>query len=380
MTLKKEEVCNRSECPKGQNVRRGQKNTATTRQASQSKMTVRPIDAVVEEEENVRNVRARLGSVGSESDTENGIDVLGFPEFVGTDDDEYLPSDDEEFNKLEDYFELLDVDRAPRALVELPEGEITLAWCASQLNAELERMLRSDCYRRRTLSKLMSRFDTKTHVDGFTYRLMCQLSPFEAGESCESWMSRVRAEQPINFLKLCILYYVHRDHEFQVFKAPEAESVLSLENLPGSLTELLTDFARRNCGFTMRLLPELQRRGAKTQYKLTDLFRRLAKPAFRMRLIRILGEEARSARVGKLLIRRLFPSDVVTLVDAYLEPTYLHYPVRGPFRASYVGTSPLKCMYGPSPNPFFYYCNCVKTGALCGHNAMSVRVRPEFFF
>jgi hypothetical protein len=59
------------------------------------------------------------------------------------------------------------------------------------------------------------------------------------------------------------------------------------------------------------------------------------------------------------------------LLYRYLYPDYSQTPVRGPFRAGYVGFSQLYAMYGPFPDRQFYYCNCVNTGDYCGHPSMS---------
>ena len=298
------------------------------------------------------------------------------PAFVGLDNDAYLNSDVEDFNQLDDLFELLDSDRVPKASVEFPkDGGITLDWCIMSVNAELDRMVQSECYKRRTLSKLMQRFEGKTRVNYGLYRLMCEVSVPNVDESMDDWMTRLMRDHSTSYLKLCIMYYVLRDNFFSGIGAPD----LDYDDLPGSLRairEHVWDFARARFNDVLFALHD-------TSYyrrHMTDVFRRVSKPLYRLRLLGLLGEEARSIRMGRLCLRRKFGTDLGTFIGSYLVPSYMHYPVRGPFRSGFQGASQLRGLYGVHPNPHFYYCDCVKTGALCGHLPLSIRSRGEYFY
>ena len=298
------------------------------------------------------------------------------PAYVGLDNDAYMNSDAEEFNQLDDLFELFDSDRVPKASVEFPkDGAITLDWCISCVNAELDRMVGSECYKRRTLSKLLRRVDEKTRVNYGFYRLMCDVSVPNGGESLDDWMTRLMRDYSTSYLKLCIMHYVLRDNFFSGIGAPE----LDYDDLPGSLRairEHVWEFAR---GRMTAVLPALHDTSYYRRH-MTDVFRRVSKPLYRLRLLGLLGEEARSVRMGRLCLRRTFGSYLGTFIESYLVPSYLHYPVRGPFRSGFQGASLLRGMYGAHPNPHFYYCDCVKTGSLCGHLPLSVRCRGEYFY
>ena len=331
--------------------------------------------------------------------------------FVGADTDPYPGSDDESFFKLEDYFELLDVDRKRPEGMELPPpGTLTADWCLEALNREVERLCLSECFKRRTLGKVLERFVHKNHVDLPTYRLMCEIARPEAalggarpwrteGNMVRAWMHYLRTEHNTSFLKLSLLYSFHRDLFLEQFAVPGALSVFTLDPVHVCLQHLRTAlWEHARAYFTYLCASEGMQPRANamddehsddeapvtySRYQRMSMsaeLQRYAKPLYRLRLIGLLGEEARSVRTGSLCLRRLLPGSLADLAVSYLEPNYWSYPVRGPFRAGFQGYSELPGMYGPVPNPRFWYCTCnvpasTTATVVCGHAPLSVRVR-----
>ena len=369
-----------------------------------------------EEEEDERPVQRRRivapqGAV--EEDAPQAPEAAAL--YVNDAPDHYPHSEDECFHNLDDYFELLEHDRKRPEGMSLPAAHVealTVAWCMEALDREVDRLCMSECYKRRTVSKVLERFVNKNHVDRTTFALMQQISapisaPQDSGvaapESFGSWLHRLRFEHETSFFKLCLLYSFHRNMFLEQFAVPGSVSVLDLTvPVHVCLQRLRTALLEHAHAYFVHLCasPGMQPRVNESddedegavravrysryhRLRMASELQRYAKPLYRLRLIGQLGLEARSLRTGSLCLRRLLGvGSLVDLVVSYVKPNYWNYPVRGPFRAGFQGSSELPGMYGRVPNPMFWYCDCmlprnIEAGVVCGHAPLCVRVRSQ---
>ena len=305
-------------------------------------------------------------------------------------------SDHEEFNNLDDFFEVTDEDRvsvrAPD--YDLRSGAMSVHW-HGVLALQVQRACASECYRRRTMSKLMTRF-TENH--GLTLefqRFMGRTLSRLEGEELSAWQDRIRKEKPFCYLKLCVVYdiYVHfglRLDDLLTVAALDEELARVQRSYMGSVHRLIESHAdqaeEHELNADWAVDPDAADLAAEKILKINRelscfLEQRYIPRLYRFRLFTQIDEEyALVSEKVKLTMRAIglpLHSPVGKTLFELLCPDYLRCPIRGPFRAGYIGSSSSPSLYGASPNPMLYYCDCRVTGAYCGHLPLGLLLRDS---
>ena len=305
-------------------------------------------------------------------------------------------SDHEEFNNLDDFFEITDEDRvsvrAPD--YDLRSGAMSGHW-HGVLALQVQRACASECYRRRTMSKLMTRF-TENHgltleFQRFMGRTLARLE----GEELSDWQARIRKEKPFSYLKLCVVYdiYVHfglRLDDLLTVAALDEELDRVQRVYMGSVHRLIESHVdqaeEHELNADWAVDPDAADLAADKVLKINRelscfLEQRYIPRLYRFRLFDQIDEEyALVSEKVKLTMRAIglpLHSPVGKTLFELLCPDYLRCPIRGPFRAGYIGSSSSPSLYGASPNPMLYYCDCRVTGAYCGHLPVGLLLRDS---
>jgi hypothetical protein len=312
---------------------------------------------VSDEEPPARNVRRRL-EVGARE-----------PSFVvAMDGEPYAESDDEQFNDVNDLYVIDERDRFPEAYSYLPDlftiqrgvGRVE-GIVKAILQALLERCDASECYRRRTLSKLVHRFSGKTRVDSRFFQLMRRVMRPLPSEDLPAWFRRLRSLSETSFLQLSIFYNLHRFHMLRV-------------NVEGDLNVNIDSFYDQKLSLSVTYLTEALEEGDFTTKKeLGIALEKEVKLLYRIRLLRYFFTNLRAERAElKRSLSGMYnlPASLVPSGLAASED-YKRYPLRGPFLPGFNGASRKANMYGARPNPQYFYCNCEDEGSLCGHKNLS---------
>lgn len=310
--------------------------------------------------------------------------------------DHMFDSDDEEFNNLDDFFEITDVDRLTLRAPEfdLRSGAMSAHW-HGVLALQVQRACASECYRRRTMSKLITRFSENYGISVEFQHLMGRVLPRLEGEDMHDWQTRIRKEKPFSYLKLVVLYDICKHFGVTLRERMTA----------ASLDEQLAVVERSYMGHAHRLIESHVEQAEEHELRAdwavdvdaVDLARekilkincelscfleqRFIPRFYRFRLFAQIDEEAAVVREKvKLTMRAIglpLHSPVGKTLFELLSPDYLRCPIRGPFRAGYIGSSRSPSLYGASPNPMLYYCDCRITGAYCGHLPLGLLLRDS---
>jgi hypothetical protein len=384
------------------------------------------------EQETGRNVRRRLNYPEKEREELEGdapISAIGAPAFVvqqGHDQDDYFPSDDEEFNNLEELYEITDEDRIKREPIVLPPHthleelnvEQRVQWAMDLVQTQLQRQQASECLKRKTLAKLLRRFEHKEMIEQQFYDILLHLSNSFAplpqrphgphGESfsdiCDrhlmtglnlydnSIVNKYRCYQA------AVLYYIYRKYR-RALVAPNFPAA----SFQGQLQAFATDVRQQAVNFLNDLMPVLPRAVAAAEEEesprarerallnfrkaLTDLVDTTVTQLYRISLFQHFQDELDNVLQQIDLMAQKFKGYGMELplplhcIALSIVPTYNTCPVRGPFKPHFKGNSVIQQMYGPKPNPNFWYCNCRVNGDVCGHiGIVAYRARPIYFF
>lgn len=312
------------------------------------------------------------------------------------DEEQELGSDHEEFNNLEDLFEITELDRAtlrPQSF-DLRARTMSDYWHGVLL-VQVQRAIASECYRRKTMNKLIVRFHESipNRIPQDFLHFMDAVAPRSKLETLHDWINRIKKEQPYDFLKLCVLYD---------FKGLDLQDLRDLRDLQDPkptrfehLEQQLADRERAYLGIThrhfqshMEKAEELELRAqwavdpdaddhaaelvAQLNREISAFVEQRYVPRlYRFRLFQIFDQERaalkESVRLTCKAIGLPVKSPAGEALEAFLGPDYTKCPMRGPFRPGFLGGSSCPIMYGQTPNPMLYFCQCTTTGAYCGH-------------
>lgn len=319
--------------------------------------------------------------------------------------DEYLSSDDEEFTSLDHYFELRDSDRG--SLVDhaynVDAHEFEGYW-RDVFAYRMRFASLSECYRRREMFKVHHRFMSREGYNRGFRQFMERLFPRVSGETWYTWLARLKCSKPVLFWKLCVLHDLDHHFGLELEQCPDLSVRLMEKRREYMALDVYRGIQRVNRSFqrALQVADELTAEEALTGGPAPDAG--TADGAAARRRVQLLCNSS-CRRLSLQMDRKYLPTllkfDLLLLLDVesrdiwqcvqaaldvikmsafspaglllyrYLYPDYSQTPVRGPFRAGYVGFSQLDAMYGPFPDRQFYYCNCVNTGDYCGHPSMS---------
>ena len=313
--------------------------------------------------------------------------VLPVGEYVTSDVDE--DSDAEEFNSTQDLFEITDQDRRRRQPIEFPEGFNELntqqktQWIHQLYLQKLKAVQQSECYKRKTLFKMIHRLQNRTHIEHTFYQVVRRVCPHlvfvQDGSLYDTLQTLCFSSDVVdkyNFLKLAITYGIYNMTGKQ--KLP-----LTKEQLMGLGGQLSTNmYVQAFNKFKHQESPETNEMFQKQMTNLCDKF---VKFSYVVSMPFMLTNELTLIMKQVIEVKKVFARRNLNLplvdnkVLQYLVPNYLEYPIRGPFKPHFYGGSDIKSMYGSRPNRNFYYCNCLVDQQVCGHRGIApVCVRPEF--
>lgn len=340
-------------------------------------------------------------------------DVVDLP---SGDEGEYLSSGDEEFTSLDHYFELRDSDRGSLVGLFVSDRESLVGHTHNMDAHDFEGYWRgvfadrmrfaglSECYRRREMFKVHHRFMSREGYNRGFRQFMDRLFPRVPGETWYTWLGRLKLSRPVLFWKLCVLHDLDHHFNLELEDCPDLSVRLMEKRREYMCLDVYLGIQRANRSFqrALRTADELTEEEALTGGPAADAG--TADGAAARRRVQLLckfSSRRLSSRMDCTYLPTLFKFDLLLLLEMesrdiwqcvqaaldvihlsasspaglllyrYLYPDYSQRPVRGPFRAGYVGFSQLDAMYGPFPDRQFYYCNCVNTGDYCGHPSMS---------
>ena len=287
-------------------------------------------------------------------------------------------SNDEEYNNLDDLFEVNDSDVAMPDDDEEDEEEpnrkfnVTLYDVEAMLTTRVSDMLRSECMKRRTLSLMICRFGFRSKLPR---RFLTWIHEYKTpgvnkrlDESVTAWLRRVRNEYPWKYIIYCVLFhllFVSKSGKRYIQQQEQHTQV-------ASVSSLLSDLQVVECSHGSPYFTLMRRFCLVNTQRFNSLFQSCSNIQYRLGLCDVLRTETVELKRGVcLMLRKLHmnpeSSEIYNLVLRYVYPNYHQHPVRGPFRAGFKGRSCSQMMYGAEPNYNFYYCLCRESGAVCGH-------------
>lgn len=310
-------------------------------------------------------------------------------------DDSAGNSDTEEFNSADLHFDDYKVPSAHPIQFDIEDGKSLKDWFMTTLFKLLSCVEQSECYKRCTLWKITRRFLRLQTMDEAFYHIVNDLFPYdaEAAETLGSWLNRFKLTQLETFLEVAVLHYLHCYASFNKFDKRKSisipEQVIAMYN---ELVQNMPELADRR--FMVSLLrehhfPDVQvapvpvistlKGSLSDKHKerlITNLYIFL-KPLYRFKLLHLLSLEKTERR---RMVQLKFPTKNKPVCGLLGTPKYDCRPIKGPFKADFIGRSNIMRLYGSEPNPNFYYCNCSEDGSLCGHLPVGVRDYGFHFF
>lgn len=347
-------------------------------------------------DEFVRNVKQKKLVSASESKSQFPSFVLPLGQHVDSDVDE--DSDAEEFNSVDDLFEVTDQDRKRQPLLPFPEGFEHLPisekakWMHQYYLKKLKEEQESECVKRKVLYKLMYRLQNRTHIEQTFYSMIRRVCPHlvciqnrNAEDSLQLTLRTLSLSPCVfdkyNFLKLCALYGIYN-------MSGKRELAFTKEQLMSLAGKLSSNAFVAGYEKLRHHQENVEADFEFFQKEMTSLCDKYVKFSLVVSLPFMLTNELtfimkQVIEVKRVLSRRNLNLPLVdNKVLEYLVPNYLAYPVRGPFKPNYYGTSETFSMYGSKPNPNFFYCECSLKQQVCGHRGLflkSVTTRRSSF-
>ena len=304
-------------------------------------------------------------------------------------------SDTEEFHSADLHFDDQQAQRPASIKFDIKAGEPLINWFMMALFKLLSQAEQSECYKRSTLWKVTRRFLRLQAMDEAFYHIINDLLPYdvEAAETLGSWLNRFKLTQLETFLEVAVLYYLHCYASVNKFDKRKSTSIPEqVTDTYNKLVQAMPELARTRfmCSLLKEhhypdvqvapilVIPTLAGPLSDKHKKriITNLYIFL-KPLYRFKLLYLLNLEKTERR---RMVQLKFPMGGRPVCGLLGTPKYDCRPIKGPFKADFIGRSHLMRLYGSEPNPNFYYCNCYEDGSICGHLPLGMRDYSFHFF